>query len=311
MFEFFSSLEVDGHTISPGYEYDAAKKDMVKRLGKQPEDFFLTRKMTREKFAKSRSGPRNSPCSARRFTGIPGRQTRFDLHRLGDPHPQHQRLESALLPHDRRPLRRLSGNARTRCNGTNTASSTASRATRAARIAWSTAATIPAARWARTTSPATPGRISNTTSAPSPSHTPRAARSRRSTASPRQRPSRRSQSRDQFRASVRGEVRLPAPRKRTSYGGGGCGTGDSSQRDALLAKVAESQNRRASDAVPSQTEKTLFLSPPPSTASTAGPAPVTRPGARSPAIGIPPGWRSPPRSCPIRGCSIARRTTSE
>src|SRR4051812_33983667 len=52
MFEFFSSLEVDGHTISPGYEYDAAKKDMVKRLNKQPEDFFLTRKMTRQKFVK-------------------------------------------------------------------------------------------------------------------------------------------------------------------------------------------------------------------------------------------------------------------
>jgi hopanoid biosynthesis associated radical SAM protein HpnH len=52
MFEFFSSLEVDGHTISPGYDYDAAKKDMVKRLGKKPEDFFLTRAMTREKFAK-------------------------------------------------------------------------------------------------------------------------------------------------------------------------------------------------------------------------------------------------------------------
>ena len=50
MFRFLSSLEVDAHTISPGYEYDAAKKDMVKRLGKQPEDFFLTRKMTREKF---------------------------------------------------------------------------------------------------------------------------------------------------------------------------------------------------------------------------------------------------------------------
>jgi MoaA/NifB/PqqE/SkfB family radical SAM enzyme len=52
MFEFFSSLEVDGHTISPGYEYDAAKKDMITRLHRQPEDFFLTRKMTREKFAK-------------------------------------------------------------------------------------------------------------------------------------------------------------------------------------------------------------------------------------------------------------------
>jgi MoaA/NifB/PqqE/SkfB family radical SAM enzyme len=50
MFEFFSSLEVDAHTISPGYEYDAAKKDMVKRLGKKPEDFFLTREMTRAKF---------------------------------------------------------------------------------------------------------------------------------------------------------------------------------------------------------------------------------------------------------------------
>src|SRR5947199_9698132 len=50
MFEYLSALEVDGHTISPGYEYDAAKKDMIKRLNLQPEDFFLTRKMTVEKF---------------------------------------------------------------------------------------------------------------------------------------------------------------------------------------------------------------------------------------------------------------------
>ncbi|MBM3831565.1 MAG: DUF3463 domain-containing protein [Verrucomicrobia bacterium] len=52
MFKFLSSLNVDGHTISPGYDYDAAKKDMVKRLGKDPKDFFLTRDMTRKKFAK-------------------------------------------------------------------------------------------------------------------------------------------------------------------------------------------------------------------------------------------------------------------
>ena len=52
MFQFFSWLNVDGHTISPGYDYDAAKKDMVSRLGKKPEDFFLTRAMTREKFAR-------------------------------------------------------------------------------------------------------------------------------------------------------------------------------------------------------------------------------------------------------------------
>ena len=50
MFDFLSALGVDGHTISPGYEYDDAKKDMLKRLNKQPEDFFLTRKLAHEKF---------------------------------------------------------------------------------------------------------------------------------------------------------------------------------------------------------------------------------------------------------------------
>ncbi|MDP7131131.1 MAG: DUF3463 domain-containing protein, partial [Planctomycetota bacterium] len=52
MFEFLSALDVDGHTISPGYDYDAAKKDMAERLGKDPEAFFLTREMTREKFSR-------------------------------------------------------------------------------------------------------------------------------------------------------------------------------------------------------------------------------------------------------------------
>jgi len=52
MFEFLSSFEVDGHTISPGYDYDAAKDHVLKQTGKAPEEFFLTRAMTREKFAK-------------------------------------------------------------------------------------------------------------------------------------------------------------------------------------------------------------------------------------------------------------------
>jgi MoaA/NifB/PqqE/SkfB family radical SAM enzyme len=52
MYKFLSALGVDGHTISPGYEYDAAKKDMIKRLNLMPENFFLTRKMTIEKFHK-------------------------------------------------------------------------------------------------------------------------------------------------------------------------------------------------------------------------------------------------------------------
>jgi len=52
LFAYLSTLGLDGHTIAPGYEYDAAKVDMVKRLGIAPENFFLTRKMTIEKFAK-------------------------------------------------------------------------------------------------------------------------------------------------------------------------------------------------------------------------------------------------------------------
>jgi hopanoid biosynthesis associated radical SAM protein HpnH len=52
MFDFLSDLGVDGHTITPGYDYDAAKRDMIQRLNLQPENFFLTRKSTVEKFAR-------------------------------------------------------------------------------------------------------------------------------------------------------------------------------------------------------------------------------------------------------------------
>lgn len=61
MFAFLSSLEIDGHTISPGYEYDAAKKDMVARLGVDPETFFLTRKATTEKFSRAEDWGRKYP----------------------------------------------------------------------------------------------------------------------------------------------------------------------------------------------------------------------------------------------------------
>jgi hopanoid biosynthesis associated radical SAM protein HpnH len=52
MFDYLSDLGVDGHTITPGYDYDAAKRDMIKRLNLRPEDFFLTRAMTVQKFRK-------------------------------------------------------------------------------------------------------------------------------------------------------------------------------------------------------------------------------------------------------------------
>ncbi len=61
MFAYLSSLGVDGHTISPGYEYSAAKTDMVKRLGLQPEKFYLTRKATVEKFAHAEDWGRRFP----------------------------------------------------------------------------------------------------------------------------------------------------------------------------------------------------------------------------------------------------------
>ncbi|HET9418108.1 MAG TPA: radical SAM protein, partial [Chthoniobacterales bacterium] len=52
MFDYLADLGVDGHTITPGYDYDAAKKDMIKRLSLRPENFFLTRDMTVQKFQK-------------------------------------------------------------------------------------------------------------------------------------------------------------------------------------------------------------------------------------------------------------------
>jgi MoaA/NifB/PqqE/SkfB family radical SAM enzyme len=55
LFDYLSWLGVDGHTISPGYDYDAAKEDMRKRLNLDPENFFLTREMTKAKFKNIRA----------------------------------------------------------------------------------------------------------------------------------------------------------------------------------------------------------------------------------------------------------------
>ena len=52
---YLSNLKVDGHTVTPGYDYDAAKKDMAQRLGIDPSAFFLTRRSTIEKFAEAKS----------------------------------------------------------------------------------------------------------------------------------------------------------------------------------------------------------------------------------------------------------------
>jgi hopanoid biosynthesis associated radical SAM protein HpnH len=59
MFDYFSALGVDGHTISPGYDYNDAKVDMFNRSNKKPEDFFLTRDATKKKFAKIEEWAKN------------------------------------------------------------------------------------------------------------------------------------------------------------------------------------------------------------------------------------------------------------
>ena len=108
LFDYLSWLGVDGHTISPGYDYDAAKEDMRKRLGLDPQNFFLTREMTKEKFKDIRAwgekynlfgtpiyldflaGKRDLTCSA---WAIPTRNVRG--------------WKGPLLPDDRRPPRQL------------------------------------------------------------------------------------------------------------------------------------------------------------------------------------------------------------
>jgi MoaA/NifB/PqqE/SkfB family radical SAM enzyme len=67
LFRFLGTLGVDGHTISPGYDYDAAKRDMAARLGRDPGEFFLTREGTREKFARAVEWGREFP-----IFGTPG-----------------------------------------------------------------------------------------------------------------------------------------------------------------------------------------------------------------------------------------------
>lgn len=61
LFDFLSWLGVDGLTISPGYDYDAAKEDMRRRLGLEPENFFLTRALARRKFARIKEWARKYP----------------------------------------------------------------------------------------------------------------------------------------------------------------------------------------------------------------------------------------------------------
>lgn len=51
LFELLTSLGVDGFTISPGYDFDEAKENLIRSRGLDPAAFFLTRETARWKFA--------------------------------------------------------------------------------------------------------------------------------------------------------------------------------------------------------------------------------------------------------------------
>jgi MoaA/NifB/PqqE/SkfB family radical SAM enzyme len=91
LFRFLGGLGIDGHTLSPGYGYEAAARDMAERLGRDAGEFFLTRRATVEKFREAEgwgwrfplfgtpmyleflAGKRDLPCSA---WAIPTRNVR-------------------------------------------------------------------------------------------------------------------------------------------------------------------------------------------------------------------------------------------
>ena len=123
MFAFLSALGVDGHTISPGYEYDAAKKDMIARLGPASGRFFPD---ARGDPGEIRAGGRVGRAS------IPILGTPVYLEFLAGlrdlscsawaiPDSQYPRLERPVLPDDRRPLRQLSRSCWKRRIGTSLA----------------------------------------------------------------------------------------------------------------------------------------------------------------------------------------------
>ena len=50
LLSFLATLGVDGHTITPGYDFNDAAQAMIRRKRGRPEDFFLARSDTVEKF---------------------------------------------------------------------------------------------------------------------------------------------------------------------------------------------------------------------------------------------------------------------
>ena len=246
---------MDGHTISPGYDYDAAKKDMVKRLGKDPKEFFLTRDMTRQKFAKIQewgkaftifgtpvyqeflAGKRELTCTAWAIPTYNVKGWKAPCYLMTDGHygGYQEMLDEGAMGKIRRRGRRGARPALRELHGP-----LRLRPQRRARHELSIAATT--------------GKISNTTSAPNPSRfrLRRNWRSALTTAFPSAKaiwprprppsiPGRRAR-KARFLAKRRAQ---PEWRRHEAHVGSRCGTGDTSERDELLAKIKDAKKVEA------------------------------------------------------------------
>lgn len=61
LWAFLATLEVDGHTITPGYDFGDAAQAMIEAKHGRPEDFFLTRSDTVKKFRDAEQWGRRFP----------------------------------------------------------------------------------------------------------------------------------------------------------------------------------------------------------------------------------------------------------
>ena len=75
MFEFLPGLESTATPSRRATITTPRRKDMVKRLGKDPKEFFLTRSMTRQKFKDTEVGRDVHHFRHAGVSGIPRRQT--------------------------------------------------------------------------------------------------------------------------------------------------------------------------------------------------------------------------------------------
>ena len=100
LYAYLTTLGVDGFMLSPAYGYAAVKE--TNPTGAADDAFSLPRRHPRQ-IQGSREAAQEIPHGVvADLLGIPQRQARIDLHRLGQSDTQYQRLERPLLSHHRR-----------------------------------------------------------------------------------------------------------------------------------------------------------------------------------------------------------------